>query len=112
MSDGNPEYIEVEVSTLDAEAEQLSPALVKVDVDGAELEVIEGASALLRARPLLIFEHVASAAELYEAPSGAVWRALDELGYEVFPVTGEGRSHATRSPPARARSTGRPARRA
>src|SRR5207302_2653352 len=64
---------------------------VKIDVEGAELEVIEGASAtLLRARPLLIFEHVAPAAELYDAPSDAVWRALDELGYEIFSVTGEG----------------------
>jgi FkbM family methyltransferase len=88
---GDPDYIEVEVSTLDAQAEQLSPALIKIDVEGAELDVIEGASAtLLRARPLLIFEHVASTAELYEAPSGALWRALDELGYEVFTVTGEG----------------------
>jgi FkbM family methyltransferase len=88
---GDPEYIEVEVSTLDAQAEHLWPALIKIDVEGAELEVIEGSRAtLLRARPLLVFEHVAAAAELYQAPSESIWSALAGLGYEIFSVAGDG----------------------
>jgi FkbM family methyltransferase len=88
---GDPEYITVTVSTLDAELGEAEPRVVKIDVEGAELDVIEGGRSLLaRARPVLIVEHVAAAAALYGAPTGALWDALAELGYRVFAVTGEG----------------------
>jgi FkbM family methyltransferase len=88
---GDPEYITVKVSTLDTELGELQPRVVKIDVEGAELEVLEGARGLLaRARPLVIFEHVASAAALYGHPPVAVWDLLDELGYETFSVLGDG----------------------
>jgi FkbM family methyltransferase len=88
---GRPEYFEVEVSTLDEELAGLGPDVVKIDVEGAELDVLEGARGLLsRARPLVIFEHVASAAALYGHPPGAVWDLLDELGYATFSVLGDG----------------------
>ena len=88
---GDPEYITVEVSTLDAELRDLSPALIKIDVEGAELGVLEGARSLLaRVRPLVIFEHVAAAAELYDGDSGDLWDLLDGLGYEMLSVTGAG----------------------
>lgn len=88
---GDPEYITVKVSTLDAEIGEMQPRVVKIDVEGAELEVLEGARGLLaHARPLVIFEHVASAAALYGHPPGAVWDLLDELGYETFSVLGDG----------------------
>ncbi len=88
---GQPQYIEVQVSTLDAELRDVRPDLVKVDVEGAELHVFEGARELLaRARPVVVFEHVAAAARLYGSRSQALWELLDELGYRVFAVTGEG----------------------
>lgn len=88
---GHPEYIDVHVSTLDAELAHSRPRLVKIDVEGAELEVLRGAGELLaRARPVIIFEHVASAAALYEAPPSEPWQLLTELDYEVFSVTGDG----------------------
>ena len=88
---GDPEYISVEVSTLDAEVGEMVPTVVKIDVEGAELRVLEGARKLLaQARPLLIFEHVASAAELYGASSEALWDLLDSAGYEVFSIGGAG----------------------
>jgi FkbM family methyltransferase len=88
---GDPEYIAVEVSTLDAELGDLSPAVVKIDVEGAELAVLEGGRSILtRAKPLLIFEHVASASALYDAAPEAPWDLLAELGYEVLTVTGDG----------------------
>jgi FkbM family methyltransferase len=88
---GHPEYITVTVSTLDIELADVSPSVVKIDVEGAELEVLEGGrDLLLRARPVIIFEHVASSAALYGAPPGAPWDLLSELGYEIFSVTGEG----------------------
>jgi FkbM family methyltransferase len=88
---GDPEYITVEVSTLDVELEGLSPRVVKIDVEGAEVAVLEGGRSLLAtARPLVIFEHVYDAAALYGAAPGAPWDVLTELGYEVFTITGEG----------------------
>jgi FkbM family methyltransferase len=88
---GDPELITVQVSTLDEELAGVAPAVLKIDVEGAELDVLEGARALLaRARPLIVFEHVAGAAAIYEAPVSAPWDLLSELGYEVLAVTGGG----------------------
>ncbi len=88
---GGPVQIEVEISTLDEQLPQLEPALVKIDVEGAEVGVLEGARGLLaRARPLLLFEHVAAVAELYGASSVALWELLAQAGYTIFTATGEG----------------------
>jgi FkbM family methyltransferase len=88
---GDPEYITVKVSTLDAEIGDLTPRVVKIDVEGAELAVIEGGRSLLsQARPMVIFEHVAVAAALYGAATEALWDLLRELDYEIFSVTGDG----------------------
>jgi FkbM family methyltransferase len=88
---GDPEFIEVDVSTLDVEIGGLVPRVVKIDVEGAELEVIEGGrTLLLEARPILILEHVASAAELYGRSSAELWELLAELNYELFSVSGDG----------------------
>ena len=88
---GDPEYIDVRVSTLDEELAELSPDLIKIDVEGGELHVLEGGRALLaRARPRIIFEHVAEAARLYDASSGALWDLLSSSDYRIFSVTGAG----------------------
>ena len=88
-SRGDPQRLQVEVSTLDAQLEGLTPALVKIDVEGAELEVLEGGRGVLGAiKPLLVVECVAEATSLYGHSVGQVWEQLDELGYEVLPVTG------------------------
>lgn len=88
---GAPEYITVTVSTLDEEIGERAPRVVKIDVEGAELEVMQGAATLLRqVRPLVIFEHVPAAAALYGNPAAAVWDLLAELDYETFSVLGDG----------------------
>jgi FkbM family methyltransferase len=88
---GAPEYIDVRVSTLDAELGELRPDVIKIDVEGAELEVVRGGRELLaRVKPFVIFEHVPSASALYGLPPAAVWDELRALGYEVFSITGEG----------------------
>jgi FkbM family methyltransferase len=88
---GRPEYIATEVSTLDAELADRAPDVVKIDVEGAELAVLQGGRSLLsRARPVVIFEHVAQASALYGAAPGALWDLLTDLGYEIFAVTGDG----------------------
>jgi FkbM family methyltransferase len=88
---GHPEYIDVEVSTLDAEVGGMTPAVIKIDVEGAELAVLEGGRSLLaRAGPIVIFEHVPEAAAMYGDAPEAPWDLLGELGYRIFSVTGEG----------------------
>ena len=88
---GRPQYIEVQVSTLDAELGERRPGVIKIDVEGAELDVLRGARGVLSgAQPVVLFEHVAAAARLYGSQSGALWDLLAELGYRVFAVTGEG----------------------
>lgn len=88
---GRPEYIEVEVSTLDEELRGRSPQVVKIDVEGAELAVLEGASRLLaEVRPLIVFEHVAEAAALYGDAAEAIWDLLRGARYRITTVTGEG----------------------
>lgn len=86
---GAPEMIEVTVSTLDAELAAVDPAVVKIDVEGAELAVLQGGLEMLaRARPLVVFEHVAAAAALYGASSREIWELLSGLGYELLALGG------------------------
>lgn len=88
---GHPKYITVTVSTLEVELATVTPSVLKIDVEGAELEVFEGGRAVLRdARPVVIFEHVGEAAALYGAAPDGIWDLLSELGYRIFSVTGDG----------------------
>jgi FkbM family methyltransferase len=88
---GAPEYIDVDVSTLDAELAGRSPQVLKVDVEGAELGVLEGGRELLsRARPAIVFEHVPEASAIYGYGSGELWDLLAASGYRVLSVTGRG----------------------
>jgi FkbM family methyltransferase len=88
---GGPQYITVTVATLDEQIGDITPSVVKIDVEGAELGVLEGGRAVLaRACPLVIFEHELAAASLYGVTPGAPWDLLDDLGYVIFTVTGKG----------------------
>jgi len=94
---GAPEYIEVQVSTLDEELAGETPTLIKIDVEGAELGVLEGArSLLMRARPTIVFEHIAETSRLYGAEPGAVWDLLAALDYRIMSVMGDGPFDRTR----------------
>jgi FkbM family methyltransferase len=86
---GNPETITVRVSTLDEQLDGIDPAVVKIDVEGAELGVLRGASRVIeRSRPRLILEHGSESAALYGTGSPDLWDQLTEFGYRVYPVTG------------------------
>lgn len=68
------------------------PALIKIDVEGAELPVMRGAvETISRHRPLIIFEHGIGAADRYGYGSGDVHDLLcAELGMRIFDLDAEG----------------------
>lgn len=86
------ETITVEMDRLDdCLPDGYEPNLIKIDVEGAELLVLEGAARTLeRLRPLLLFEHQRETAQYYEARTERLWDRLDGLGYRIFDMDGHG----------------------
>ncbi len=75
----------------------VSPALIKIDVEGAEYGVLLGAMATLaRCRPMLVFEHQKTSRDRVGADAFGVrprqLHALlvDALGYRIFDIDGNG----------------------
>jgi FkbM family methyltransferase len=67
------------------------PAFIKVDVEGAELQVFEGArETLARHRPVVFFEHGKGGADHYGTTSGAVHDILSGAGLRIFDQDGGG----------------------
>lgn len=81
------DYEDVPVETLDALAERLSidrVDVVKIDVEGAELKVLQGAAGLLRrTRPILLIEANEGALQGQGTSSEAVVALLEELGFAI-----------------------------
>lgn len=83
----NEKDVRIEVATerLDAvlTAEQ-QVDLIKIDVEGGELLVLEGAVNTLRTkRPLVIFEHGLGASDCYGTKPGQVFELFRNCGYNV-----------------------------
>ncbi len=67
------------------------PTLLKIDVEGAELQVLRGAmETLQRHRPFVLFEHGAGGADLYGASPLEVFDLLAAAGLRIFDLAGEG----------------------
>jgi FkbM family methyltransferase len=80
--------IEVPVTTLDELLGERSPRVLKIDVEGTELDVLRGAeSTLRRAKPLVLFEHLGL--ERVEETSG-IFALFESLEYRVFDIDGAG----------------------
>jgi FkbM family methyltransferase len=84
------ETIDVPVITLDALLDGRNPRVVKIDVEGTELDVLRGAPATLaRARPLIVFEHQPTEAEI-ATQTRPIHRLLTDAQYRVYDVDGDG----------------------
>lgn len=90
--DQDLEEITVETARLDdVIPHDLAPALIKIDVEGAEELVLRGAQeTLARHRPLVVFEHGLGAADHYGTTSGAVWDLFAGCGMRIFDLDGHG----------------------
>ena len=86
------EQLRVRVEALDhVLGEDYSPALVKIDVEGAEHGVLLGARKLLeRHRPIIVVEHGAAANGFHGTPTGDIHKLLSAAGYRIFDIDGNG----------------------
>jgi FkbM family methyltransferase len=86
------ETIHVRTERLDdALPDGLAPAFVKIDVEGAELEVLRGGiETITHHRPVVVFEHGAGSADHYGTAPADVWELLDGAGLRVSGLDGAG----------------------
>ena len=87
------ETIRVRTERLDdALPDGVRPAFLKIDVEGAEEEVLRGAlETLRRHRPVIAFEHGLGSADHYGTTPEAIHRLLaGELGYSIHGLDGDG----------------------
>ena len=80
------EEITIQVDTLDNQLlEQERIDMIKIDVEGGELDVLKGAIKILnKFHPVIVFEHGKGAAEYYETTPQEVFTFLDEQHYNIF----------------------------
>lgn len=86
----NIETIEVEVRKLDdvMSARDYEISLIKIDVEGGELDVLKGATEILETdKPLLIFEFGKGASEFYGTMPHHLKEFLDEHHYSIWTLS-------------------------
>jgi FkbM family methyltransferase len=80
------QQIEVALATLDSivpSGELIS--LIKIDVEGAEYQVLRGARRVIRdGKPVLIFEHGIGGADYYDTTPGMIFDFFSSLDYQLF----------------------------
>jgi FkbM family methyltransferase len=87
------EHITVRLEVLDEVLEpDYRPDVIKIDVEGAEHQVLEGAlETLRRHRPIVIFEHGIGSADAFGTAPGDIHHFLDvKAGLRIYDLDGSG----------------------
>lgn len=79
------EEITVKTERLDLLFDKNTPIdLIKIDVEGGELNVLEGAvETIKRTKPIIIFEHGLGASEFYDSSPEKVFALFDGIDYDI-----------------------------
>ena len=79
------EKIEVRMDRLDnIIPSDLQITLIKIDVEGAEYQVLSGSTGLLqRQRPFVVFEHGLGASDFYGTTPEMIFDLFDDVGYKI-----------------------------
>jgi FkbM family methyltransferase len=95
-----PPGVQAQVSQISVQTARLDdvldpacdPALIKIDVEGAELQVLAGArETLARRHPIIVLEHGSGSAEAYGTHPRDIFALLcDDVGYRLFDLDGNG----------------------
>ncbi len=85
---GETNKVSVEITTLDAEWEEMgrpSVSVIKIDVEGAELQVLEGALICIKCeRPYIVMEWNRVNLQAYQYPLESLLKFADSIDYQVF----------------------------
>jgi FkbM family methyltransferase len=87
------ERIEVRVESIDESLpEGWIPRLIKIDVEGAERDVIAGGiETITRHRPIVVFEHFKGSAPYYDSAPADIYELLcRRAGLRIFDIDGGG----------------------
>lgn len=83
------EQIEVPIKTINSIIKENSlpiPDLVKIDAEGLDLEVLDGASDIMGKTEIILVEATVTS-NVYKNTMAAVVKKMDENGYQVYEVT-------------------------
>jgi FkbM family methyltransferase len=83
------------VRTLDGVLGDRRVDFIKIDVEGAEFDVLQGARAILaRCRPRILFEFGRGGAEYFGVSADAMFQFFDRAGYDLFTLDNLARDSA------------------
>ena len=84
------ETIQIQLDTLDNQLKQHDRVdMIKIDVEGAELEVLRGAKKIIeKFHPIIVFEHGLGASDHYNTSPEDILSFFDDHQYQLFTLKG------------------------